>query len=61
MNNEELRDKYKKTVTGLKSGTFKNVIFIIGVGISKAAGIPDFRSKRGLFEQTKKRYGLSRP
>ena len=54
MNNEEHRDKYIEIVIRLKSGTFKNIIFIIIAGISTEPGIPDFSSKGSLFEQTKK-------
>ena len=61
MGDEQHPNKYEEIVSGLKSGTFKDIIFITGAGISTAAGIPDFRSKGGLFEQTMKKYGLSRP
>ena len=61
MGHQPHEDKYNEIVDGLKSGIFKNVIFITGAGISTAAGIPDFRSKGGLFELAKKIYNLSRP
>ena len=46
-------NKYQEIIEGLKSNTFKNIIFITGAGISTSAGIPDFRSKVGLFDQTR--------
>ena len=64
MNDEEYgdnEDKYNEIVNGLKSGKFKNVMFITGAGISTAAGIHDFRSKDDLFEKAIKEFHLSRP
>ena len=61
MGEQEHPNKYEEIINGLKSNTFKDIIFITGAGISTSAGIPDFRSKGGLFEQTRKKYGLSRP
>lgn len=60
-NDEPHPNKYQEIVDGLKSGKFKNITFMTGAGISTAAGIPDFRSKGGLFEQTQKKYNLLRP
>lgn len=60
-NEEEHPNKYQEIIDGLKTNKFKDITFITGAGISTAAGIPDFRSKGGLFDQTKTKYGLSSP
>ena len=54
-------NKYQEIVDGFKNNEFKNIMFITGAGISTAAGIPDFRSKDGCFEQVKEKYNLQRP
>ena len=52
---------------GLAAGTYRRVVVCTGAGVSVAAGIPDFRSKGGLFETIRSRFGdrfpevLSRP
>lgn len=52
---------FEELVDGFKNEEFKKVVFITGAGISVAAGIPDFRSKGGLYEELGKKYGKSEP
>lgn len=53
--------KYSRFITRLKKNDFKEVIFMVGAGISTTAGIPDFRSKTGLFKKLQEKYHLSSP
>lgn len=52
---------FEELADGFKNEEFKKVVFITGAGISVAAGIPDFRSKGGLYENLGKKYGKSEP
>jgi len=52
--------KYSKFITKFKQNDFKNIIFMVGAGISTTAGIPDFRSESGLFKQLQSKYNLTR-
>ena len=62
LTNEEKYDiKYNKFVNDFASGKYKNIIFMVGAGISTSAGIPDFRSDTGLFKQLQEKYNLSGP
>ena len=54
-------DKYAEIVDGLKTNKFSNITFITGAGISTGAGIPDFRSRGGCFEQVRIKYNMSQP
>ena len=53
--------KYNKFITNFKQNNFKNIIFMVGAGISTTAGIPDFRSETGLFKQLQDKYGMKSP
>ena len=54
---------YKRVsfISKLKSNSFKRIYFMVGAGISTNAGIPDFRSKTGLFQQLRDKHNLSSP
>ena len=39
----------------------ENVVFLGGAGVSTESGIPDFRSKNGLYHKTEKRFSRYRP
>ena len=41
----------------LSNGSYKEIIVVLGAGVSVSAGIPDFRSPRGLFETVQKHFG----
>ena len=53
--------KYPKFIRKLKNHEFKKIVFLVGAGISTSAGIPDFRSENGLFNQIKEKYDLDSP
>ena len=53
--------KYNKFVKDFASGKYKNIIFMVGAGISTSAGIPDFRSSNGLYKQLQEKFKLSTP
>ena len=40
----------------LANGMYKNIVVVTGAGVSTAAGIPDFRSKGGLYETLQQQY-----
>ncbi|MCP3660243.1 MAG: hypothetical protein GY830_08035 [Bacteroidetes bacterium] len=44
----------KTMIEKIKSGEIKNIIVMTGAGISVNAGIPDFRSKNGLYQYVKR-------
>lgn len=59
---EEIQNiKYNKFIQNFKEKKYKNIIFMVGAGISTTAGIPDFRSKTGLFHQLQEKYGMDSP
>ena len=44
-------------VDRIATGVFRNIIVLTGAGVSTGSGIPDFRSKGGLFDQIVKLWG----
>ena len=58
---KEISEKKYNMFLNLLNGKFKNVLFMVGAGISTTAGIPDFRSQTGLFKQLQDKYSLSSP
>ena len=57
----EFIGKYPNFIKRLKNHEFKKIVFLVGAGISTSAGIPDFRSENGIFNQIKERYNLDSP
>ncbi|KAL6057147.1 NAD-dependent protein deacetylase sirtuin-3, mitochondrial [Balamuthia mandrillaris] len=52
----------EKVASCLREGKCKNVVVMVGAGISVAAGIPDFRSPNsGVYATLRKKYNLSDP
>ncbi|CAD7956582.1 unnamed protein product [Amoebophrya sp. A25] len=45
----------------IKTGKIQKIVVMCGAGISVSAGIPDFRSKGGLYEKLRREHGMSRP
>ena len=41
----------------LRDGRYQRVVVLTGAGVSTSAGVPDFRSRGGLFEQIRARFG----
>ena len=53
--------KYDNLKNNLMNKKYSKILFMVGAGISTSAGIPDFRSKTGLFKQLQDKYNLSSP
>ena len=57
----DFEGKYPTFIKKLKNHQFKKIVFLVGAGISTSAGIPDFRSENGIFNQIKEKYNLDSP
>lgn len=57
----DFKGKYPEFLYKLKNNKFKKIVFLVGAGISTSAGIPDFRSENGIFNQIKEKYNLNSP
>uniref|UniRef100_A0A7S1MAE3 Deacetylase sirtuin-type domain-containing protein n=1 Tax=Neobodo designis TaxID=312471 RepID=A0A7S1MAE3_NEODS len=45
--------RFAAVARGIKEGKYKNIVVLTGAGVSTAAGIPDFRSRAGMYELSK--------
>lgn len=52
-------DRYEALNSILQNS--KSIVFLGGAGVSTESGIPDFRSKNGLYNQKERRYGHRSP
>ena len=57
----DFKGKYPEFIDRLKNNKFQKIVFLVGAGISTSAGIPDFRSKKGIFNKIKQKYNLGSP
>jgi NAD-dependent SIR2 family protein deacetylase len=53
----EMSNSVMQLFENLSNGTFQNIVVCTGAGVSTAAGIPDFRSKGGMYETLVRDYG----
>uniref|UniRef100_A0A915HHK8 Deacetylase sirtuin-type domain-containing protein n=1 Tax=Romanomermis culicivorax TaxID=13658 RepID=A0A915HHK8_ROMCU len=54
-------EKFKKIADFIRSGLCSKVIVMAGAGISTPSGLPDFRSKGGVFDQVMRNFDLPYP
>jgi NAD-dependent deacetylase sirtuin 2 len=48
-------------VDNLQSGCYRNIVALTGAGVSTSAGVPDYRSCRGMFEMFQKEFAGKHP
>ena len=53
--------KYFNFIELLKNHQFSNGVLMVGAGISTSAGIPDFRSEKGIFKEIKEKHKVKNP
>ena len=56
LSEEQKLDLFREIV-----GTSSNIVFLGGAGVSTESGIPDFRSKDGLYRKTDRKFSRYRP
>jgi len=61
MNQHSLDDAQKAEMLNDIIRESSHIVFLGGAGVSTESGIPDFRSKNGLYRKTEKRFARYRP
>ena len=62
LSEKEIKEiKYNNFKNNIINKKYSKILFMVGAGISTSAGIPDFRSKEGLFKQLQDKYNLKSP